>query len=84
MYIFFRFATHLLMPLLLIVPPSTEGHHRLSLVRMTCKQVSSCEEAVAIWCGGYRRADGDSDGIPCENVCDSVEQVEEIKSRQGC
>mgnify|MGYP000754144002 CR=1 FL=1 len=54
------------------------------LVRMSCKQVSSCEEAVAIWCGGYRRADGDSDGIPCENVCHSVEQVEAIKSQQGC
>lgn len=53
-------------------------------VRVTCKQVSSCEEAVEIWCNGYSRADGDNDGIPCENVCHSVEQVEEIRSRQGC
>lgn len=54
------------------------------LIRMTCKQVSSCEEAVQIWCNGYRRADGDGDGIPCENVCHSVEQVEEIRSSRGC
>ena len=52
--------------------------------RVTCKQVSSCEEAVQIWCNGYRRADGDSDGIPCENVCDTVEQVDEIRASQGC
>jgi hypothetical protein len=52
--------------------------------RVSCKQVSSCEEAVEIWCNGYRRADGDNDGIPCENVCHSVGEVEEIRSRQGC
>jgi hypothetical protein len=53
-------------------------------IRVTCKQVSSCEQAVEIWCNGYSRADGDSDGIPCENVCHSVEQVEAIRSQQGC
>jgi hypothetical protein len=53
-------------------------------VRLSCKQMSSCEDAVALWCSGYRRADADNDGIPCENVCHSVEQVEEIVSRQGC
>ena len=52
--------------------------------RVTCKQVSSCEEAVEIWCNGYGRADGDSDGIPCETVCHSLEQVDEIRSRLGC
>lgn len=52
--------------------------------RVTCKQVSSCEEAVEIWCNGYRRADADNDGIPCENVCRTVEQVDEIRARQGC
>lgn len=52
--------------------------------RATCKQVSSCEAAVALWCNGYSGADRDNDGIPCENVCHSVAQVEEIKSRQGC
>ncbi|WP_082652777.1 excalibur calcium-binding domain-containing protein [Aureimonas sp. AU12] len=50
----------------------------------TCKAVSSCEEAVKLWCGGYRRADGDNDGIPCENVCSSVSQVEAIKAKIGC
>ncbi|MCX8999508.1 excalibur calcium-binding domain-containing protein [Rhizobiaceae bacterium BDR2-2] len=50
----------------------------------SCKQVESCEEAVELWCGGYRRADGDGDGIPCENVCRSLEQVEEIRRRIGC
>ncbi|MDH6269358.1 hypothetical protein M2360_004786 [Rhizobium sp. SG_E_25_P2] len=53
-------------------------------IRLSCKQMSSCEEAVTLWCAGYRRADGDNDGIPCENVCHSIEQVEEIVSRQGC
>ena len=52
--------------------------------RRTCKSVSSCEEAVQLWCGGYRRADGDNDGIPCENVCSSVSEVEEIEAQIGC
>jgi hypothetical protein len=50
----------------------------------TCKQVTSCEEAVAIWCEGYRGADADHDGMPCENVCHSRNDVEEIQSRIGC
>jgi hypothetical protein len=50
----------------------------------TCKQVNSCEEAVELWCGGYRRADGDGDGIPCENVCHSKEQVDQIRAEIGC
>ena len=50
----------------------------------TCKQVSSCEEAVERWCSGYRRADADNDGIPCENVCRSKEQVDEIRADIGC
>lgn len=65
-------------PIILERPPLT------ILARMTCKQAGSCEEAVAMWCGGYSRADGDGDGIPCENVCHSVEQVEAIKASQGC
>ncbi|WP_235919196.1 excalibur calcium-binding domain-containing protein [Aureimonas psammosilenae] len=52
--------------------------------RRTCKSVSSCEEAVALWCGGYRRADGDGDGIPCENVCSSKADVDRIKAEIGC
>ena len=50
----------------------------------TCKQVSTCEDAVILWCNGYRRADGDGDGIPCENVCSTREQVNEIRRVIGC
>jgi len=50
----------------------------------TCKTVNSCEEAVELWCGGYRRADGDSDGVPCENVCGSKSEVDRIKQKIGC
>lgn len=50
----------------------------------TCKQVSSCEEAVRLWCGGYRRADADGDGIPCENVCSTREEVDRIRAAIGC
>ncbi|MDH4414545.1 MAG: excalibur calcium-binding domain-containing protein [Rhizobium sp.] len=50
----------------------------------TCQQVSSCEEAVILWCNGYRRADRDNDGIPCENVCSTREQVNEIRRIIGC
>jgi hypothetical protein len=67
-----------------LLPPAVNGEAIFSIARMSCKQVSSCEEAVAIWCGGYARADGDSDGIPCENVCHSLQEVEAIKSQQGC
>jgi hypothetical protein len=50
----------------------------------TCKTVSTCEEAVQLWCGGYSRADGDGDGIPCETVCRSKSQVDSIKQKVGC
>lgn len=50
----------------------------------TCNTVSSCREAVELWCSGYGRADGDGDGIPCENVCFSLEQVKKIKAEIGC
>lgn len=53
-------------------------------IAKSCKQVRSCEEAVELWCGGYSRADGDNDGIPCENVCSTREQVEQIRKRIGC
>jgi hypothetical protein len=46
--------------------------------------VTSCREAVELWCSGYRRADADSDGIPCENICHSREQVDEIRRAIGC
>lgn len=50
----------------------------------TCGQVNSCEEAVELWCGGYSRADADKDGIPCENICRTKEQVDAIRAEIGC
>jgi len=64
--------------------PVELGNPLLLHVRVTCKQVSSCEEAVQIWCNGYRRADGDNDGIPCENVCQTLDQVNQLRQQQGC
>lgn len=52
--------------------------------RRSCKAVSTCEEAVIMWCNGYSRADGDGDGIPCENVCRSRRQVNQIRAAIGC
>jgi hypothetical protein len=52
--------------------------------RRSCQTVSTCEEAVQMWCGGYSRADGDNDGVPCENVCRSLSQVQAIKTKIGC
>ncbi len=52
--------------------------------RRSCQAVSTCQEAVEMWCGGYRRADADGDGIPCENVCRSKSQVDKIKEEIGC
>ena len=76
---------HVLLLIALAIPTARAAEPATVIaVRVTCKQVSSCEEAVEIWCNGYRRADGDNDGIPCENVCHSVEQVDEIRARQGC
>lgn len=49
-----------------------------------CKQVSSCAEAVELWCNGNRRADADNDGIPCENVRPSKELVDQLRDRIGC
>lgn len=57
----------------------------LSLVAArTCKQVASCTEAVELWCSGYRRADADGDGIPCENICHSRAEVDGIRAVIGC
>ncbi len=49
-----------------------------------CKHATSCDEAVREWCGGYADADRDNDGIPCENVCKSREQVNTAKKRGAC
>lgn len=52
--------------------------------RRGCKAVSTCREAVEMWCGGYAGADRDKDGIPCENVCKSKAEVDRIKAEIGC
>lgn len=57
---------------------------QLLAARMTCKSASSCYEAVVLWCGGYYGADRDGDGIPCETVCDTREQVQAIEAEIGC
>ncbi|WP_084327540.1 excalibur calcium-binding domain-containing protein [Salinarimonas rosea] len=62
----------------------TQGAPIVLAQRRTCRSARSCREAVEMWCGGYRRADGDGDGIPCESVCRSRAQVEEIRSAIGC
>ncbi|MCP1199835.1 hypothetical protein [Notoacmeibacter sp. MSK16QG-6] len=50
-----------------------------------CKDYANCRQAVENWCAGlHPRADGDNDGIPCENVCSSREQVERIMAEIGC
>lgn len=64
--------------------PFMKNNPHVKPARLSCKSVSSCEDAVALWCGGYSRADGDSDGIPCENVCSSVSEVDKIRGRIGC
>ncbi len=56
----------------------------LTAARRTCKTVSSCREAVQMWCDGYSGADRDKDGIPCENVCHSKKQVDKIRAEIGC
>ncbi|WP_245417354.1 hypothetical protein [Aminobacter sp. AP02] len=35
-------------------------------------------------CSGYRRADADNDGIPCENVCPSKQLIDELRQQIGC
>lgn len=67
-----------------ITAPSGEGATEFAQSRRTCKQVNSCEEAVELWCGGYSRADADNDGIPCENICRTKEQVDAIRAAIGC
>ena len=56
-----------------------------SAVAQSCKDYATCREAVIAWCAGeHPRADGDGDGIPCENVCKSKAQVDQIKKEIGC
>ncbi|MGP9819492.1 excalibur calcium-binding domain-containing protein [Salinarimonas sp. NSM] len=62
----------------------TQGAPIILAQRRTCRSARSCREAVEMWCGGYSRADGDNDGIPCETVCRSRAQVDEIRRAIGC
>jgi endonuclease YncB( thermonuclease family) len=50
----------------------------------SCKSAHTCRDAVILWCGGYSRADADGDGIPCENVCRTLKQVDALKKGAGC
>ncbi|MCB8839986.1 hypothetical protein [Aurantimonas sp. VKM B-3413] len=51
----------------------------------SCKSYSNCREAVIAWCAGrHPRADGDNDGIPCENVCGSRAEIVAIMQEIGC
>jgi hypothetical protein len=67
-------------------PPTTLAPTTLIQARrgLTCKQMPDCRSAVILWCSGYGRADGDGDGIPCENVCSSRRQVEAVLKEIGC
>jgi hypothetical protein len=68
------------------VPEEIDSGVRLELVqaRRSCKSASTCREAVVMWCSGYDGADGDNDGIPCENVCPNKELVDRIREQIGC
>ncbi len=56
-----------------------------SALAQSCKAAKSCAEAVEMWCEGYSAADRDDDGIPCENVCKSKKQVEDLmKKIEAC
>ena len=50
-----------------------------------CSDYTRCEQAVENWCEGrHGRADGDSDGIPCENVCKSKEEADRLRQGRTC
>tara|TARA_B100001105_G_scaffold173331_1_gene139669 strand:+ start:118 stop:360 length:243 start_codon:yes stop_codon:yes gene_type:complete len=71
--------------ILLVAMATTAGASGEFLeARLTCKQMTNCQDAVMLWCNGYSRADGDNDGIPCENVCRSLREVNEIRQAIGC
>jgi hypothetical protein len=56
-----------------------------SVAAASCKNYSNCREAVIAWCAGnHPRADGDGDGIPCENVCRSRADVASVMAEIGC
>lgn len=40
-----------------------------SMIKKTCSQMTSCEEAKWQLACGNTRLDGDKDGVPCESIC---------------
>lgn len=75
------------------VPFAATGEYQLAQqysCGKTCGKVRSCKEAVYQWCVcGYRPADGDNDGVPCEKHCGqstkpNLDRVKKYKSEFGC
>ena len=50
---------------------SSQGLDCGSMIKKTCGQMSSCEEAKFQLACGNTRLDGDKDGMPCESICPS-------------
>ncbi|MDX1471933.1 MAG: excalibur calcium-binding domain-containing protein, partial [Flavobacteriaceae bacterium] len=49
-----------------------------------CKYYRSCAEVIADYPDGkFGKRDGDDDGIPCENVCRSRQQVEDLLNQMA-
>lgn len=48
---------------------SSQGLDCGSMIKKTCGQMSSCEEAKFQLACGNTRLDGDKDGVPCESIC---------------
>lgn len=49
-----------------------------------CTEYRSCAEVISDHPdGNFGRRDGDNDGIPCENVCRSRKQVEDLLKRNA-
>ncbi|MEN5275736.1 thermonuclease family protein [Brucella sp. TWI432] len=71
-----------LQPAALTAPQTTSPI--VKAARASCKAARSCKEAVIMWCNGYSQADRDGDGIPCENVCRTLDEVEQIKEEVDC
>lgn len=47
-----------------------ESKGKFACVKKTCPNISTCEEAMYLLNAcGFRRLDGDSDGVPCEKLC---------------
>lgn len=88
-------AKFLFLSVALMMMPSLSLAQDVQLVQRyscgkTCGKVRSCEEAVYQWCAcGYRRADRDKDGVPCEKLCgqgtkSNRAKVKRIMKKLGC